>query len=493
MKYILPLLLFFSSVSAAQEIKIGSKKFTESVILGEIARHIAQHNGFNAVHKKELGGTRILWGALLNGDIDIYPEYTGTIQEEILAGKGFRRFSEIEKYLNGMGISLIKPLGFNNTYVIGMGKDKAGKLGINKISDLKDYPELVFGFGNEFMDRGDGWPALKSRYGLPQKNVRGLDHDLAYRGLKAGSIDLMDLYATDAEIVYYDLKVLEDDKNHFPEYNALYLYREELNDKAPKFIAGLSRFKNRINDEKMTAMNAEVKLKKIPSDQVAAGFVNRELDLDIKAEKNYFFDRFMQNTFDHLILVLISLSAAIFISIPLGIISVNHKRTGQIIISVTGVIQTIPSLAILVFMIPLLGIGTGPAIMALFLYSLLPVIRNTYSGIMDIPAHLIESADALGLKKVEKLRFLELPLAARSIMSGIKTAAVINVGVATLGALIGAGGYGQPILTGIRLDDFGLILEGAVPAALLALAVQGFFDILEKFVIPRGLRPGIAK
>ena len=125
---------------------------------------------------------------------------------------------------------------------------------------------------------------------------------------------------------------------------------------------------------------------------------------------------------------------------------------------------------------------------ALFLYSLLPIVRNTHSGIIDIPFHLTESADALGMTDFEKMRYVQMPLAARSILSGIKTAAVINVGIATLGALIGAGGYGQPILTGIRLDDIGLILEGAVPAALLALLVQAGFDILERFVVPRGLR-----
>jgi len=150
------------------------------------------------------------------------------------------------------------------------------------------------------------------------------------------------------------------------------------------------------------------------------------------------------------------------------------------VLSIAGIIQTIPSLAILVFMIPLLGIGAYPAMMALFLYSLLPIIRNTYSGIIDIPVHLTESAIALGLTDWERLRFVEIPLAARSILAGIKTAAVINVGTATLGALIGAGGYGQPILTGIRLDDTWLILQGAIPAALLALLVQGFFDLLEK-------------
>jgi osmoprotectant transport system permease protein len=160
----------------------------------------------------------------------------------------------------------------------------------------------------------------------------------------------------------------------------------------------------------------------------------------------------------------------------------------KIVLGIVGIIQTIPSLALLVFMIPLLGIGGPPAVMALFLYSLLPIVRNTFTGIRDIPKSMIESACALGLPPNTRLRLVELPLASSTILAGIKTSAVINVGTATLGALIGAGGYGQPILTGIRLDNIGMILEGAVPAALLAVLIQGLFDLAERVVVPKGLR-----
>ena len=161
---------------------------------------------------------------------------------------------------------------------------------------------------------------------------------------------------------------------------------------------------------------------------------------------------------------------------------------GQLVIGMTGILQTVPSLAMFVFMIPLLGIGTWPAIAALFLYSLLPIVRNTHAGLVGISPELRESAAALGLPTGVRLRRIELPLATRSILAGIKTAAVINVGTATLAALIGAGGYGQPILTGIRLDSVALILEGAVPAAILALLVQGMFEVIERWLTPRGLR-----
>ncbi|HSO71022.1 MAG TPA: ABC transporter permease, partial [Thermodesulfobacteriota bacterium] len=195
-----------------------------------------------------------------------------------------------------------------------------------------------------------------------------------------------------------------------------------------------------------------------------------------------------QRTKEHLYLVLVSLTAAILLAIPLGILAARRPRLGQVILSCTGIIQTIPSLALLVFMIPVLGIGAPPVIVALFLYSLLPIVRNTYTGLRSLPPEIIDSAQALGLPPGARLRLIELPLASREILAGIKTSAVINVGTATLGALIGAGGYGQPILTGIRLNDLGLILQGAVPAALLALLVQALFDGAEKILVPRGLR-----
>jgi osmoprotectant transport system permease protein len=198
--------------------------------------------------------------------------------------------------------------------------------------------------------------------------------------------------------------------------------------------------------------------------------------------------RLERNTLAHLALVAVSLSAAILLAVPAGILAARRERLGQVILSVTGVIQTIPSLALFVFMIPLLGIGGPPAAVALFLYSLLPIVRNTHAGLKDISPAVRESAEALGLPPGARLRLVELPIAARSILAGIKTSAVINVGTATLGALIGAGGYGQPILTGIRLDDVGLILEGAVPAAVLALLVQGVFELAERLVVARGLR-----
>ncbi len=471
------------------EVRFGSKIFTESVILGEMAAHLAQSAGAQVLHRRDLGGTRVLWSALLRGDIDAYPEYTGTISQEILAGSGVSGEEAIRQAMAERGIRMSQILGFNKTYVIGMKEEVAERLGIRTISDLRRHPDLKFGFNNEFMDRSDGWPMLRARYNLPHQDVRGLNHDLAYRGLEEGSIHAMDLYSTDAEIQYYNLRTLEDDLGVFPTYHAVLLYRDDLNERAPEVVAALLQMEGLISESEMVAMNSRAKLDGVEEIVVSADFlVAKQIIEDPQVEVEGAVARLLRNTRGHLFLVSISLMAAILIAVPLGILAARWPQLGQVILGTAGVIQTIPSLALLGFMIPLFGLGKWPAIMALFLYSLLPIIRNTYTGLHDIPTGIRESAAALGLPSGATLRLVDLPMASRAILAGIKISAVINVGTATLGALIGAVCYGQPILTGIRRDDIGLILEGAIPAAVLALVVQGLFDLVERVLVPKGLR-----
>jgi osmoprotectant transport system permease protein len=476
----------------AQDVTVGSKKFTESVILGEMVAGLIRATGAQVQHRRELGGTRVLWNALLRGDIDVYPEYTGTLRAEILARESIRNDQALATALARLGLNMSRPIGFNNTYAIGMLESLAQTRRIETISDLKNHPDLVFGFGNEFMDRGDGWPALKTRYGLAPRKVRGLDHDLAYRGLVAGDIQVMDLYATDAEIRYYKIKVLKDDRQYFPVYDAILLYRSDLEKRAPKVVKILQQLAGRINAPTMAAFNAEVKMDGTTERQVAGKFLRAAFGITPEIQDRTQFaqvwTRFWQASLEHLTLVGISLAAAIIVAIPLGIAAYLFPGLGHGVLAVVSIIQTIPTLALLVFMIPLLGIGAVPAMSALFLYSLLPITRNTHAGLVGLDEPIRRSALALGLDTSDRLLKIELPLAAPVILAGIKTAAVINVGTATLGALIGAGGYGQSILTGIRLDDVGLILQGAVPAAGLALIVQYGFEWSERLMTPPGLR-----
>lgn len=475
-------------------LKVASKQFTESVILGELIRQLAIDAGAKCEHRDQLGGTRVLWNALLTGDIDIYPDYTGTITHELLPQAKGDSIEDLRTALADVGVGVTDPLGFNNTYAIGVLSRTAERLSLRNVSDLRDHPKLRFGFTNEFMDRQDGWPSLKTRYDLNDADVRGLDHDIAYQALATGAIDVTDLYATDAKILKYDLTILTDDRRHFPAYEAVVLYRLDVAKRYPKVIDAIRRLSGALTAKRMIELNAEVELDGETESRAAAAFLTQEFGVETGAVDASVYSEILRHTRDHLYLVCTSMLCAILVALPLGIAAAKHATFGQPILGAVGVIQTIPSLALLVLLmkpltlIGLPGIGSAPAIVALFLYSLLPIVRNTCVGLQSIPHHLIESADALGLTAGAKLRLIELPLAMRTILAGIKTAAVINVGFATLGALIGAGGFGQPILTGIRLQDYNLIMQGAIPAAVLAVVVQGGFELIDRLIVPVGLR-----
>jgi osmoprotectant transport system permease protein len=466
----------------AEPLKIGSKQFTESVILGEMGAYLARDAGFDAVHRRELGGTQFLWQALLKGEIDAYPEYTGTIRKDILKSES----ANLDKALAVHGVGVSQPLGFNNSYALGMRADLAKRLGIQSITDLRKHPDLRFGFSQEFFDRSDGWKPLKRKYSLnvPNDAVGILQHEVALTGLAEDKLDVTDVYTTEGGLKQYDMVALKDDRHFFPAYDAVWVYRSDL---SPERLAPLLRLQGSITSREMTDLNSRVQ-PGVTESRVAADFLREKFDLRVVVEEEGLTRRLLRLTGQHLFLVGVSLGLAVLVAVPLGIVATRQRHLGQVILGTVGLLQTIPSLALLVFFIPLLGLGAWTAIAALFLYSLLPIVRNTHAGLSDISPSLRESAQALGLSCGAILRLIELPLASRSILAGIKIAAVINVGTATLGALIDAGGYGQPIFSGIRLGDRGMILQGAVPAAVLALLVQGLFEILERTVTPRGLR-----
>lgn len=476
-------------------VRVGSKKFTESVILGEILTQLVRGSGVTVTHLEELGGTRIVYDALVRGEIDLYPEYTGTLEQEIFSEQAIEDSADLRNHLQKQGIRMSKPLGFNNSYALAVRRDTAEQLHLQQISDLAAHPELELGCSNEFLDRDDGWKNLRKAYGLPQQAV-GLDHDLAYRQLEAGTIDVTDVYTTDARLAELDLVLLEDDYNFFPRYDAVVLYRAKLEEASPDVVQQIKRLENQISADDMLHLNARVESGEVREPQAAAEFLRRKFSLDSHVADVSVAKQIWQRTVEHCDLVRRSLIPAIFVAIPLGVVSAKLPRVGHFILGVVGIVQTIPALALLVLLIApvaylglgTLGTGSATAVIALFLYSLLPIVRNTATGISAISPEYRESALALGLSPMFRLFHVEFPLASPAILAGIKTAAVLNVGFATLGALVGARGYGQPILTGIRLNDTGLILQGAVPAACLAIALQVLFEFAERWFVPAGLR-----
>ena len=494
-------LIFFSGSLRAAPVVIGSKKFTESYVLGEIAKRSLIDAGISVEHRQGMGGTIILWEALRSGQIDVYPEYTGTITQEILKRTDQLNFEQIASELGKVGIGVTEPLGFNNTYALVMSRSRAEKLGLRTVSDLRNHPELKFGLTHEFLDRQDGWRPLAQDYQLNPRSVIGIDHALGYAALTNGSIDVKDAYSTDAKISENDLVVLEDDHHFFPQYRAVLLFRYAL--PAPT-ITVLRKLERTIDEAKMVRLNAEAERTK--NYTRAAGLYFESATTSTRLRQGYgaasnatsttwttgenFSHKLARWTLRHLELAGSSLLLSVLVGIPLGIWASRGGATGHVILGFAGVVQTIPSLALLALLVPLpfFGISVRTAIAALFLYGLLPIVRNTATGLQDIPRALRESAVALGLSSTARLWQIHLPMASRSILGGIKTSAVINVGTATLAALIGAGGLGEPILSGLNLNDHATILQGAIPAAVLALLVQSLFDLLDRVLIPKGLR-----
>jgi len=485
MKFFLFISVFCSVAFSKPSLTVGSKPFTENYILGELVAQVIEQTGeANADRRLGLGDTGIIFEALRTGSIDFYVEYTGTISETIVNNPDLKTTTEIRNALKKYKLTITEPLGFNNTYGIAIPKKLSERLSLKRISDLKDHPQLVAGFDPAFMDRKDCYPNLQKVYNVRFDNIHRFSHGLIYEAISNQKIDFIDVYTTDAKIDKFQLIVLEDDKKAFPTYHAVILARTDVLKKFPKTWAALKKLEGKIHEKTMISMNAQAELQGKSFADVAREFLSGE---EATSQSN-FWKQLWKLTLQHLMLVGIALFSAILIGVPLGIIATRYKHTGHFILASSGLIQTIPALALLCFFIPLFGIGTLPALVALTLYALLPIVRNTYVGLIDIDPKLIEVAKAIGLAPGKRLRLIELPLATRTLLAGVKTSAVITVGTATLAALIGAGGYGDPIITGLALNDMGIILEGAIPAAVMALCVHGLFEFLDRFFIPEGLK-----
>ena len=472
---------------ASDPIRIGSKNFNESYVLSEIVASLLESKGFEVERKFGLGGTLVCYEALLASEIDIYVEYTGTVQQAILKGSRSGLSLDEMNDLLGEEISLLPPLGFNNTYAIAMDKDLAADLSIKTISDIARFPHLKAGFSLEFLNREDGWPNLAKTYGLSQ-NVVGIEHGLAYRAIKNGNIKITDAYSTDGDLEKFELTILDDDKKFFPDYLAVPIIRNDISAEA---IEILSQLRGKIDDETMRSMNAKAVIERLSFDMIARDFLSIDGEIKKTYKDESFWQNLIKNTIRHIKLTSIALTAGIFFGLICGFFAYNRQRISGIVLYLSSLMQTVPSIALLALMIPIFGIGEIPAIVALFLYSVLPILRNTITGLRSIDPVLKKVVVAIGLTERQQLSQVLIPLAMPTIIAGIKTAAVISIGTATLAAFIGAGGLGEPIVTGLALNDVNLILQGAVPAAILAILVEFLFSLLERLILKPHMRQGL--
>jgi osmoprotectant transport system permease protein len=497
-----------ASAQVERPVVVASKPFAESFVLAEIFAQLLEARGFTVDRRPGLGATEIAFAALRQDQIDVYPEYTGTGLLAILGenpqGSGddaFRRVAAV--FRERWGLRWLPPLGFENTYAIAVRPGTADSLGLETLSDLaREGAALRAGLSPDFIGRADGLPGLRAAYGLFPGAVRALLQAVKYQALAEAEVDVIDGYATDGQIARYDLVVLEDDLGFFPPYDAAALVSARLALEQPAAVAALTELSGLIDEPAMREMNRRVEMDGADVAAVAAealralGLVGGGATGDVDAGARddsllrYLWERratTLAETRRHLLLVLLSLGAGALVAIPLGLALERARRVAEGTIRAIGLLQTIPSIALLAFMIPLLGIGVTPAVTALFFYSLFPMVRNTYTGVRDADGSAVGSARALGMTELQLLRWVRLPLAAPVIMAGVRTAAVINVGTATLAAFIGAGGLGDPIVAGLALSDTQMILAGAIPAAVLAFVVDGLLGAAERAVSPKGL------
>ena len=513
------------SAPAQDRIVVASKNFTESGVLGELmAQTIEAYTDLEVVRRFDLGGTMICWGALQQGEIDVYADYTGTAWAIVLKERGriadpLRAYFHVrQRYLELYDVHWLDPFGLENSYALAMREDHADELGIRSISDLIPHQEqLRGGFSVEFGDREDGWKGLAEAYGLQLGDVRTLEHGLAYAAIQSGAIDVTDAYTTDGKLLRYRLRVLDDDRDFFPPYHAAPLVRGAVLQAHPELGEALGRLSFRVPNEMAQALNYLVEAEGETVAAAARAFLEREgivtgvsaaaakararLDAilaerpepgGVRKPRTGFLALMQQRAgvtawlvLEHVGLTLIAVLLAALVAIPLGIACTRHARLRHVALGFASIVQTVPSLALLAFMIPFLGINGRAAIAALFLYTLLPILRNTYTGIAGVDPSLVDAATGMGLRPAQVLRHVQLPLAMRTIMAGVRTATVITIGFATLAAFIGAGGLGAPIVRGLYLNDPNLILSGAIPAAILAGAAEFGLGRLERALQPR--------
>jgi osmoprotectant transport system permease protein len=475
------------AAAAADSIVIGGKIFTEGYVLGEMAAQAIEASSPVPVTRKlGMGSTGILFEALKSGAIDVYPDYTGTLAEAILKRPDLKSLDEIRRALSGLGLTMSGSLGFNDTYALAVKEEFAEKHNLHTIGDLISIESgIKAAFSYEFMDRKDGYPGLVDNYHLnfdPQK-INRMEHTLSFQAIDQNAVDLIDVYSTDAKIKKLHLRLLKDDHNYFPVYQAVWVARQSFVEKHPREWQALLGLEGRISEGAMLDMNAQADIEKIPFKQIAAQFLGSEIP-----ESESRWSGVIHRTKEHLWLVGVSLLFSVIVGIPLGVMAVRFHAAGQAILLSSALIQTVPSLALLCFLIPVFGVGTKPALAALCLYSLLPVVLNTFTGIRAVNPLHAENARAFGLNRRQVLFKVVLPLASPTLLAGIKTATIVSIGTATLAALVGAGGYGAPIVSGLALNDIPTILTGAIPAAVMALVAHGIFELLGIMLIPAGLR-----
>ncbi len=501
---------------ADEPVVVASKPFGESYLLAELFAQLLESRGIAVTRRPGLGSTEIAFGALRTNAVDVYPEYTGTGLTAVLKdsmpaalrGDARATFAHVaQSFTERFGTRWLPPLGFQNTYAIAVTKATAARFQLRTLTDLARVGDsITAGFTADFIGRPDGLVGLRAVYNFNPKNVRPLAPAVKYEALAQGAVDVIDGYSTDGLLAKYDLVTLLDDKAFFPPYEAAALVSRRIAEGRPDVVAALALLSDRLDEAGMRKLNERVEVGQEDVRVVARDVLQQLALIDVTSPTgvasevrdgqqgglwSYLWSRRAETAVQarrHLLLVVLALGSAILVALPLGLLLERARWASAGVMGLLGVLQTIPSIALLAFMIPLFGVGVLPALVALWLYALFPIVRNTYTGVRDADQEAVEASEAMGATARQRLLWVRLPLAAPFILAGVRTAAVITVGAATLAAFIGAGGLGDPIVAGLALADRRLVVSGALPAAVLALLVDGGLALVERVVRPPHMR-----
>ena len=496
--------------AAPRPIVVASKPFGESFLLAEMFAQLLESRGITVARRPGLGATELVMPAMQSGEVDVFPEYTGTgllviLKAPMASDPTVVLDTVTREFAARYDIRWLAPLGFENTYAMSVRTETATRLGLRTLSDAAAHSrELRAGFTADFIGLPDGLPGLRRAYGLTPVSVRPLAPGVKYQALAEGAVDIIDAYSTDGFLDRYPLTVLEDDKRFFPPYHAAALVRGAVARARPEVVAALTELSGRIDVRRMRRWNARLEVAgdavgRVARDALAELGVGGAAALPSAATSGgdrprslaaYLWERraaIAAMTLRHLWLTAVALVMAVAAGVALGLV-LTRSRWSEPVTRVVGTLQTVPGIALLAFMLPFVGIGVVPAILALFLYSLYPIVRATVTGIRDVDPGVVEAAHALGMTPRQVLRDVRVPLAVPAMMAGIRTAAVIAMGTATLAAFVGGGGLGEPIVAGLALADQRMVLSGAIPAAVLAVLGDLALGALERMLTPAALR-----
>lgn len=496
--------LFLMPVPQAESLTIAGKTFTEQEVLVDLLTWVLKEErpGLTVHKRKNLGGTSVTFEAVRSGDIDMYVEYSGTAYYSIFKQTEKLSKKQIHEYLierlDKENLHWSTPLGFNNTYAI-LVKDNDKNKDIHKVSDLKELaPDLIIGTDPEATSRPDGYEAFTQTYQLDFKSQKMMNSGLLYKSTDNDKVDVIIGYSTDGRILVTGLKVLEDDLGFFADYSASVLINKDTLKKHPWIKRALAKLHHQIDDQTMQALNARVDFEKMDSVTVTKKFaadkgwitpkgpviVKRQSFLDFIVSKK---DFLLVKLYEHLLLTFWAFLLVTVIGVSLGVLSYYKTRVQKVVFLAVNLCQTVPSLALFGMLIPLLGIGIKPSLVALVLYALLPIVRNTYTGLCEVEPSILETCEILGMNKRQILFKVLLPMSLVTISAGLRTSLVIIVGTATIASFIGAGGLGDPIFQGITSLNNRLILLGAIPAALLAILLDFLLHYSTRFLLSPGL------